>query len=92
MRRLYELQVGQNTAGPHLDGIMGGKAGSVEGARYSRALQGSQIVWGEQTISNFLANPRKAVPGTTMMITDLPATADTRSGKDFVVLAQAATS
>ena len=31
-------------------------------------------------------------PGTTMMITDLPATADTRSGKDFVVLAQAATS
>ncbi len=68
MRRLYALQVGQNTAGPHLDGIMGGKAGSVEGARYSRALQGSQIVWGEQTLSNFLANPRKAVPGTTMMI------------------------
>ena len=31
-------------------------------------------------------------PGTTMMITDLPATADTRSGKDFVVLAQVATS
>jgi hypothetical protein len=30
--------------------------------------------------------------GTTMMITDLPATADTRSGKDFVVLAQATTS
>ena len=28
-------------------------------------------------------------PGTTMMITDLPATADTRSGKDFVVLAGA---
>jgi hypothetical protein len=26
--------------------------------------------------------------GATMMITDLPATADTRSGKDFVVLAQ----
>ena len=29
-------------------------------------------------------------PGATMMITDLPATADSRSGKDFVVLAQAA--
>ncbi|MGH6895226.1 MAG: L,D-transpeptidase [Geminicoccaceae bacterium] len=27
-------------------------------------------------------------PGATMMITDLPATADTRSGKDFVILAQ----
>ena len=31
-------------------------------------------------------------PGATMMITDLPATADTRSGKDFVILAQAQTS
>ncbi|MGH6903689.1 MAG: L,D-transpeptidase [Geminicoccaceae bacterium] len=28
-------------------------------------------------------------PGATMMITDLPATADTRSGKDFVILTQA---
>jgi hypothetical protein len=27
-------------------------------------------------------------PGTTMMLTDLPATADTRSGTDFVILAQ----
>ena len=30
-------------------------------------------------------------PGATLMITDLPATADTRSGKDFVILAQATT-
>jgi hypothetical protein len=30
-------------------------------------------------------------PGATMMITDLPATADTRSGKDFVILTQAVT-
>jgi hypothetical protein len=29
-------------------------------------------------------------PGATLMITDLPATADTRSGKDFVILTQAA--
>ncbi|HZA66273.1 MAG TPA: L,D-transpeptidase [Geminicoccaceae bacterium] len=31
-------------------------------------------------------------PGATMMITDLPATADTRSDKDFVILTQAETS
>jgi hypothetical protein len=29
-------------------------------------------------------------PGATLMLTDLPATADTRSGKDFVILTQAA--
>jgi cytochrome c len=64
----HALQAGQNKAGPHLDRIMGRKAGSVEGARYSRALQGSQIVWDEPTLDNFLANPRKSVVGTTMMI------------------------
>jgi cytochrome c len=37
------IQAGQNRIGPHLDGIVGRRAGSIEGARYSRALQDSQI-------------------------------------------------
>ena len=64
----HALQAGQNKAGPHLAGIIGRKAGSVEAARYSRALQKSQIVWDDDTLDGFLANPRKAVSGTTMMI------------------------
>ncbi|MGE0238915.1 MAG: cytochrome c family protein [Parvibaculaceae bacterium] len=64
----HALAAGQNKAGPHLDRIIGRRAGSVEGARYSRALQNAQIVWDETTLDSFLANPRKAVPGTTMMI------------------------
>jgi cytochrome c len=64
----HALRAGQNKAGPHLGGIIGRRAGSVEGARYSRALQDLQIAWDEATPDNFLANPRKAVPGTTMMI------------------------
>jgi cytochrome c len=64
----HALEAGQNKAGPHLDGIIGRKAGTVEGARYSRALQGAQIVWDEEALDKFLANPRKAVAGTTMMI------------------------
>lgn len=64
----HALQAGQNKAGPHLDGLIGRKAGSVEGARYSRAMQAAEIVWDEQTLDGFLANPRKAVAGTTMVI------------------------
>jgi cytochrome c len=64
----HALQAGQTRAGPHLDGIIGRRAGSVEGARYSRALQESGIVWDETTLDNFLANPRKTVPGTSMMV------------------------
>lgn len=54
--------------GPHLQDLLGRKAGSVEGARYSKALAASGIVWDEATVDNFLAGPAKAVPGTSMMI------------------------
>lgn len=54
--------------GPHLQDVFGRKAGSVEGARYSKALPASSIVWDEVTLDNFLAAPAKAVPGTSMMI------------------------
>lgn len=64
----HAIEAGQNRAGPHLDGVIGRRAGSVEGARYSRALQESDITWDEASLDSFLANPRKAVAGTTMMI------------------------
>lgn len=58
----------QNRAGPHLSGVFGRVAGTVQGARYSKALAGSGIVWSDQTLDQFLAGPSKAVPGTTMGI------------------------
>jgi cytochrome c len=64
----HALDAGAAKVGPHLDGIIGRKAGSVAGARYSRALPQSQIVWDEATLDSFLANPRKLVTGTTMMV------------------------
>ncbi|MEQ8936703.1 MAG: cytochrome c family protein [Amphiplicatus sp.] len=64
----HSVEAGQNRLGPHLAGIMGRKAGSVEGARYSPALKASTIVWNEETLATFLANPRELVPGTTMTI------------------------
>jgi cytochrome c len=64
----HALEAGQSKAGPHLAGVLGRHAGSIEGARYSRALQDSKITWDEPTLDNFLANPRKTVPRTTMMI------------------------
>jgi cytochrome c len=54
--------------GPHLEGLFGRTAGSVEGARYSDAMKGLGIVWDEATLDNYLAAPTQAVPGTTMMV------------------------
>lgn len=72
------MDVGANRIGPHLASIVGRRAGTVDGARYSRALQASTIVWDERTLDGFLANPRQTVPGTTMTV-NLPNAADRAS-------------
>lgn len=58
----------QNKVGPTLAGVVGRKAGTVEGARYSKALPASGIVWDDQNLDSFLTDPAKLVPGTTMMV------------------------
>lgn len=64
----HTLQPGQNRVGPHLSGVAGRTAGQVEGARYSEALRKSGTVWDDRSLDRFLANPRQAVPGTTMTV------------------------
>lgn len=53
-------------AGPDLHGIVGRKAASVPGFRYSRALKNSGIVWSAENLDMFLADPQARVPGNVM--------------------------
>ncbi|CCV13940.1 cytochrome c family protein [Mesorhizobium sp. STM 4661] len=64
----HSLEPGQNRVGPHLSGVVGRTAGSVEGARYSAAMRESGIVWDAQSLDTFLAAPRQMVQGTTMTV------------------------
>lgn len=64
----HSVEAGQNRVGPHLSGLIGRAAGSVEGARYSAALQESGIVWDPARLDEYLANPKRTVPGTTMPV------------------------
>ncbi len=60
---------GQNKpTGPNLHNIIGRKAGSAAGYRYSRAMSASTIVWDKAKLDAFLANPLKTVPGGSMVI------------------------
>lgn len=52
----------------HMKGIVGRKAASVEGVPFSTALKTSGWVWTEALLSKYLADPKKALPGTTMMV------------------------
>jgi cytochrome c2 len=56
----------QNRVGPHLVGIFGREAGAVEDYRYSPALADSGIVWDDETIAAYVADPRGFIPGNRM--------------------------
>ncbi|MFP7570101.1 c-type cytochrome [Marivita sp. S2033] len=56
-------------AGPSLHGVFGRRAGSVEDYSYSKALDGSALVWDEDTIDAlFDIGPDNYVPGTKMPV------------------------
>jgi cytochrome c len=52
----------------HMKGIVGRRAASVEGVPYSTALKTSGWTWTEASLTRYLADPKKALPGTTMMV------------------------
>ena len=65
----HSLQPGRQMTGPSLAGIVGRKAGSVDGfARYSKALMQSPVEWSEQTLNAWLANPQAVAAGNLMAI------------------------
>ena len=53
--------------GPPLRGVIGRKAGAIEGFNYSPGLKASGIVWSEQTLDQWLTWPKKMVRDTFML-------------------------
>lgn len=54
---------------PSLKGVVGRRAGAVEGFAYSDALKAAGrrgLVWDEATLERYLADPEAVVPGTDM--------------------------
>ncbi|MES2756679.1 MAG: c-type cytochrome [Pseudomonadota bacterium] len=62
--------------GPRLCGLIGRRAGSVPGYDYSAAMKRADIVWSARTLDRLLADPAKAVPGSTMTSGAVPARAE----------------
>ena len=62
----HRTEPGANGLGPTLHGIVGRAAGSVTGFNYSPANRSAGIVWTPEKLYQYLENPRRVVPGTTM--------------------------
>lgn len=57
---------GQTKYGPHLEGIVGRKAGATGWDGHTDALEESEIVWDEATLDKLFEDPQSAMPGVQM--------------------------
>ncbi|MCB1311404.1 MAG: cytochrome c family protein [Sedimentitalea sp.] len=72
----HKLEPGENATGPSLYGVVGRAVASVAGFGYSDAMAAHGGEWTPEVLSEFLAKPSEAVPGTAMSFAGLPKTED----------------
>ncbi len=68
-RACHEATQEMNKVGPHLVGIVGRPAGTLENYVYSEAMKDAGaggLVWDEQNIAEYLKDPKGKVPGNKM--------------------------
>eukprot|EP01023_Acetabularia_acetabulum_P058931 TRINITY_DN7030_c0_g1_i1.p4 TRINITY_DN7030_c0_g1~~TRINITY_DN7030_c0_g1_i1.p4 ORF type:complete len:117 (-),score=14.72 TRINITY_DN7030_c0_g1_i1:300-650(-) len=53
--------------GPNLGGLFGRQSGTMPSFAYSRANRERAVTWGEDTLYEYLFNPKKYIPGTKMV-------------------------
>mmetsp|Transcript_21685 Transcript_21685/g.51071 ORF Transcript_21685/g.51071 Transcript_21685/m.51071 type:complete len:112 (+) Transcript_21685:72-407(+) len=58
---------GAHKQGPNLHGFWGRQSGQAEGYSYSSANKKSGIMWGQDTLFDYLENPKKYIKGTKMV-------------------------
>lgn len=67
----------KNRIGPHLNGLFGRKAGSVEGFKnYSEANRTANFVWTEDLLRQYIKDPKGMMIGTTQVYRGLLNDAD----------------
>ncbi len=68
----HTMVKGKNGLGPSLYGVIGRKSGTAEGFKnYSPAMQKADIVWTEDKLEKYLADPKGFVPGNRMIFVGL---------------------
>eukprot|EP01025_Chloroclados_australasicus_P009874 TRINITY_DN13834_c0_g1_i1.p2 TRINITY_DN13834_c0_g1~~TRINITY_DN13834_c0_g1_i1.p2 ORF type:complete len:114 (-),score=20.69 TRINITY_DN13834_c0_g1_i1:253-594(-) len=67
---------GGHKQGPNLGGIFGRTSGTMPGFAYSTANKEAAITWSDETLFEYLINPKKYIPGTKMVFAGLKKSSD----------------
>jgi cytochrome c len=77
-----------NLPGPNLRCVLGRRAGTLPGFRFSPAMVAAGatagVVWTRATLDAFLVDPLRLVPGTAMSLPGLPGPDDRRDVIDYL--------
>jgi len=57
-----------NSVGPTHKNLVGRRAGTAPGFPYSKALKDSTVVWDQDSLSRWLTDPEKFIPGQRMFV------------------------
>jgi cytochrome c len=83
----HSVAPGEHMTGPSLASVWQHKAGSAEGfTRYSEAMKRLDTNWDERTLDNWLSDPERFLPGTTMTF---PGIKDANARRDVIAYLKA---
>ncbi|KAK9507604.1 hypothetical protein O3M35_007424 [Rhynocoris fuscipes] len=57
----------KHKSGPNLAGFYGNKAGQIQGYNFTDANKNIGITWNDETLFEYLEDPKKYMPGTKMI-------------------------
>lgn len=70
----HTVEAGKNKVGPSLFGVVGRKAGAIEGFKYSKPMMekaAAGFTWDDANLKAYIAAPKEVVPGGTMAFAGL---------------------